>query len=145
MASESRIDQQRSQTPAGAGDDAELRALITEWSWCMDHSQWHTAADLLTADGVVVLPGTQMRGPDEFRAWADIRASKSDRHTMHQVSNFRIRLDGDTAHVTSMLVLYAIDADHPDVQRELVGEYRDVCVRNEDGWRFQRREVVAMC
>jgi ketosteroid isomerase-like protein len=127
-----------------AEDLAAITSLVTEWAWLLDHDRWHEIAELMTDDGVVVGLGPDRHGPDGMRAWADARAAKTGRRTLHQLTNLRATDGPDGVLVTTALVLRAVDAGSPDPRVEFVGEYRDRCVPTDAGWRFARRELVAL-
>ena len=62
-------------------------------------------------------------------------------HTMHQLSNIAINVDGDTASARTYVDAVLMT---PDGQSGVnpVGFYDDELVRTPDGWRIARRHVT---
>lgn len=126
-------------------DRSALEGLVLDWSWLLDHGRPHDAADLLTDDGVFLGFPEPIVGRDGFRAWADRRAAKTDRQTHHQITNLRLRHVADGRADGSVgLVLRVVDADSSVPREDFVGEYVDEFRRTSEGWRFQKRTLVAL-
>ena len=65
--------------------------------------------------------------------------------THHNVGNFRIQVDGDTA--TTKVYYYAVhrgQGDFPGALYSMWGEYDDQLIRTAGGWRIKRRIYRSM-
>jgi ketosteroid isomerase-like protein len=140
-------------------DETELDALTTRvrrledqdaiWRLFMDYRRhldrrdFAAYAQLFTEDGEWLGNLGQARGPAEIEQLLirtlDGWSGESTAH-LHLVDNAVVDIDGDRATAVSTWVYITRDfSDNPVLS--LIGHYRDVLVRTESGWRFQRREA----
>jgi ketosteroid isomerase-like protein len=104
--------------------------------------------DLFTEDMVWARthpPGLEHRGKASMRGYFDERPA--DRLNYHLVLNPRVAVLGPDA-AEGVCLLLVIDGSKnggaipvPMGGVSLLGEYRDVYVRTDDGWRIARREL----
>lgn len=136
-------------------DRLEIQDLITESAWTLDARDWIAYAACYTEDGIVDYPyrGIVLR-PLEWAEHAETTLG-AYATTQHLVSNFRVALDGDAAHVRTYVL--AQHAGRPALagllEREDGGPHRraprvllgatwdDDVVRTGDGWRIRRRQA----
>jgi hypothetical protein len=129
----------------GPADEDEIRDLVIEFVWRVDHGQADTVHELFTDDGELTLGPNAMRGRGAIVAWGARRAMEA-RQSLHLVSNIRITASTpDQAQVNSYLVVYVEDPGGPSPDTPLsVGEYRDEFVKTDVGWRFASRRTVTL-
>ena len=115
-------------------DERAIERLLIDYVALNDAGQWHAVAALYTADGRLSRPSS----PDVFiegrEAILAAFLARPPRRARHIIANVRIDLDGDTARVTSQILLYTAGGGAP-----LVGGYADRVVRSAEGWRFAER------
>ena len=127
-------------------DHRACERLIMRYTHLVDSGRAAEIADLFTADGVWRTDDFSMDGRDEIRAGFERRQGVTRRQSRHVCTNVVVEVDGDRATGLCYLVNYRHDsssgtAEHPapaDVPK-FVGEYHDVFVRTDDGWRFADR------
>lgn len=124
-------------------DRAAIEALVLEYAWSLDHRRWHDIVDLCTPDAVLLIRRREIVGRAALMEWADLRAEKVRRRTLHQMTNLRLRAQSaDEVEGVAALVLHIAQMGGHRSFVDLIGEYRDEYVRTEEGWRFRRRELV---
>lgn len=121
------------------GDKDAIRELLYRYCFCMDEGRFADLAALFAADGEWIAPYHSACGPAAIEAWLTQSVPPSPRR-MHYVMNSVIGLTGDTAAAKSnyLVMLEGPDGPAPSV----CGTYADVLVREADGWRFRRRELI---
>jgi hypothetical protein len=133
-------------------DRLDLAELTTTYAAAVDERDWAMVADLF-------VPAAVLRTPDPPRSLAPVVESAGREQilatvrrltayvrTMHHLTGSVWRADGTTGAFgrTTAVAHHVEDLSEP---RSWVWHliYRDRCVRGEDGWRFERRELtVAM-
>ena len=119
--------------------------LVVEWAWRLDHDEARSLTDLIADEFVFTGFAEPIVGADGLRAWADAREARIGRKTHHQMTNIRIhRRAGDRITASSSLVLRTVTPEQPQPKIEFVGEYRDELLLTPGGWRFARRDLVAL-
>ncbi len=128
-----------------AADEEEIRALVIEFVWRVDHNQADAVYELFTDDGELTVGPSAMRGRGAITAWGAKRALQA-RQSLHLVSNIRITSSSPgRAEANSYLVVYTQDPGGPSPEVPLsVGEYLDEFVKTESGWRFASRHTVTL-
>jgi ketosteroid isomerase-like protein len=77
-------------------------------------------------------------GGDTVAAWiAEATASIVWQH--HQLSVYRVEIDGDDARALSYLTSHQVFAEDPDAAKILVARYHDELRRTSDGWKISQR------
>ena len=120
-------------------DKDEIRELLHLYCFCMDEGRFQELGQLFAPDGEWIAPYRQARGPADITAWL-IQSVPSEPRRMHYVMNSIIRVDGDRADAKSN---YLVTVEGPDGPfASVCGTYADRLVRLDNGWRFQRRELI---
>ncbi len=127
-------------------DERACERLIVEYTHLVDFGNAPGIADLFTEDGVWRTDEFAMEGRDAIRAGFERRQGVTRRQSRHVCTNVAVTVDGDRANGLCYLVNYRHDSETgvaetpaPADVPKYVGEYRDVFVRTEEGWRFQDR------
>jgi hypothetical protein len=126
--------------PDLAADRAEIGDVLVAYAWALDSKSYELLRGVFAADIVadfgIGAPWTNVHD------LVDGMATLHDRldGTQHQVSNFAIQLDGDTASVRSYI--HAVLTKRTDAGRQRLamgGYYEDEFRRLTEGWRIIRR------
>jgi hypothetical protein len=116
-------------------DRQELRDLIVELAWRLDHQCADTIHELVT-DDVSMAPGPLV-GKDAVKAWGKERAVVN-RTTSHLMTNFHFRMVGaGRVEGSSMSLVFRNDGS--EMAKALpwaLTEYNDVFVRQDGIWKF---------
>lgn len=125
-------------------DRLAIQDLISIYNRYLDDGRNDLLADLFTDDGVMLSMGQRAEGSDEIRALFGAAADPLPKRPTitHHVSNTVVTINGDEAAAESDLAVHTRDDD--GYRMLLVGRFRDALRRTADGWRFTRREPVAM-
>lgn len=122
-------------------DREDVLDVITEAAWIFDHKQWDRMGEVFTPD--VIAYG--QRGLAAVTA-NTVRYLGECGPTQHLIGNHRVRLEGDTARVTSYVRACHLAAGADPLGRaeahqfwDFVGEYTDELRRTGDGWRITSR------
>jgi ketosteroid isomerase-like protein len=135
-------------TPAtGQADCREMcERLSIAFANNIDRRDYPALLDLFADDAVVDRMGTIIRGKPALSAWLESRPA--DVVTRHVCSNIDIAQRGpETAEGLTYFTFYKAvgTADVCDVEGpELVGEYHDLFVLTEQGWKFQSRKITVI-
>ena len=96
-------------------------------------------AALFAEDGEWIAPYRTAKGPADITAWLQ-QSVPSQPRRMHYVMNSIIDCDG--AHATArsnyLVMVEGTNGPFPSV----CGVYDDLLVKQTDGWRFQRRQLI---
>ncbi len=117
-------------------DEAAIRRLLAEYCQLLDEGQFDDWIDLFAPDIEFVVMGMTKSGHVELRGFIE-PSQQADARGKHMISEPWVRLDGDSAIVTTD---FAWMSKEGAVGQS--GRYHDVIARNPDRWRFQRREIV---
>lgn len=126
-------------------DDIEaIRRLMHEYALAVDTAQLDALVDLFVPEAVFD-PGPGgipvMNNREEIREFfKGMFEGTSNR--FHLTSNHIIDVDGDTASGTAYYAAAGVTADGARFGAN--GYYNDAFVRTADGWKFLRREAVAL-
>jgi len=138
MATQDSRDQRTDGATAPEDRDA-IRELLHLYCFCMDEGRFAELGTLFADDGEWIAPYRHAQGPTAITAWLTGSVPSSPRR-MHYVMNSIIRLAGDTAEAKSNYLVMVEGTDGP--VPSVCGTYADQLVRQPDGWRFRRRELI---
>ncbi len=122
-----------------ADDKDEIRELLHAYCFCMDQGRFGELASLFATDGEWIAPYRSARGPAQIEAWLTQSVPPKPKR-LHYVMNSIIRVDAAQADATSNYLVMVEGADGP--VPSVCGTYSDVLVKQPNGWRFQRRELI---
>ena len=128
--------------------ERECARLVAQYCHYIDHGAAAKVAELFASDGTWTAPGVSMNGQGELRAGFKTRQDNAARMSRHVCNNLLIDVvDENNATGSVYLTLYTFDGEEgrtvsPLEGPNLVGEYNDVFVRTEEGWRFQSRATT---
>jgi hypothetical protein len=140
-------------------DELEIRNLVARLSFLADtgtDEEMNDYISIYTPDGVwaPIIPGAgensrtlERRGRDEVLAGVmERRAAKLQgpgSHSKHFVTTMLVAFESDEVALSrsNFLVFNEMNARPPVVYSG--GEYRDRFVRRPEGWRLERREIIA--
>jgi len=127
-----------------AEDELAVRNLVARVAQYADGPDVDAYVALFTADAVWDMPGAPRRGQDEIRAGSEERRAAGTigpgSNTRHVVSTIAVTIDGDQAVADSVWQFYADTASAPRLQ--LMGTYRDQCVRTDGKWKLAHRTIT---
>jgi hypothetical protein len=124
-------------------DEADIAEVLVRYATGIDRRDWALFRTCWTDDVVADYVGVdRWTSADDITAFMEASHAEMG-HTMHQLSNLAITVDGDTATARSYVdaVLMA-----PDGQSGLnpLGFYDDELVRTADGWRIAKRTFTGV-
>ncbi len=129
--------------PSLADEKEAIREVLSEYCFCLDNNRFADMAALFTEDGVWDTAFGKGVGRDGIEAL--VRKLHSSRPTgehhrgVHLVTNFVIKLDGDSARVLSNWAVAQNSLTGPIVSA--AGGYEDDMVKQDGTWRFRRRKI----
>jgi hypothetical protein len=149
-------------TPAGATDQKgveaslqrledreQIRELLAEYIRCLDARDHATYSRLFASDGELTFAQGHAIGPQAIRELMEEGERKADPSrtaamagSVHLLTDLSIQLNGDqaTAHSRWTLIVRSGES-RPVVSAS--GHYSDLLIRENVGWKFKRREIVA--
>ena len=120
-------------------DKDAIRELLHLYCFHMDEGKFTELGALFAAEGEWIAPYRAARGPAEIAAWLTQSVPPIPKR-MHYVMNSVIAVTGDDATAKSN---YFVMVEGPDGPTPSVcGTYADVLIREANGWRFRRRELI---
>jgi hypothetical protein len=132
----------------GAIDRIEIHALLTQYWMNVDRREWGAVKAVFVPGTLVdysalmpiadALPAEEV--VDRIAAAIAIYAT-----TVHNMGNWEVHVDGDTATAESVIVAHHVYADpeRQDGRLPIAGlRYRDRLVRTADGWRIEHRRAT---
>jgi uncharacterized protein (TIGR02246 family) len=123
-------------------DLEQITDLQASYAAAYDGREPERFARLFSSDGELVLPdGHTVVGTEALRTFAENAAAKKAR-THHFMQNQRVSITGD--HATGAAHVTAVSSLGDSVRLLIMGRYHDEMVRTPDGWRFQRRRIIAL-
>ena len=124
-----------------ADDYAAILATLARYSTAMDTRDWRLLDDVFTED--LVYDAGEWTTHSRVEYVARLRPYLDGcGPTQHLLGNHRIDLDGDQAH--SAIYVRAFHVGTRELSKttyEMFGEYRDVLVRTDAGWRSRHRTL----
>ncbi|MCL6249586.1 nuclear transport factor 2 family protein [Altererythrobacter sp. KTW20L] len=124
-------------------DTAAIQRVITDYSAHLDARDYDGYVGLFTEDGVWANGSTRREGRVEIREMLTGLFGETDPDfvnlsSFHQISNFEIDVDGDTATAKSRFV-FVMRGEGGSPTPELSGQYHDRLVRVDGEWRIAER------
>jgi ketosteroid isomerase-like protein len=121
-------------------DERAILDTLYAYAHSLDYGDRGTWLDCWSEDAELHWPHETFRGVDEIGRAFDGHSHAPQAFHKHFLVEPRIRLDGDTASVSSYFSRINDSADGPVVRS--FGRYLDTFVRCADGrWRIRRREL----
>jgi hypothetical protein len=120
-------------------DKDAIRELLHRYCFYMDEGRFAELAALFADDGTWVAPYRTAAGPPAIAAWLKQSVPPQPKR-MHYVMNSIIDVTGTraTARSNYLVMVEGITGPIPSV----CGTYADELVKQPEGWRFQRRELI---
>lgn len=124
-------------------DQLAIQRAITDYSAYLDARDYEGYVGLFTEDGVWENGDTRREGRAEIREMLAGLFGEPDPDfvnlsSFHQVSNFEVDVDGDTARAKSRFVFY-MRGEGGEPTPELSGQYHDELVRVDGSWKIAQR------
>lgn len=124
-------------------DQQAIQRVITDYSAHLDARDYDGYVGLFTEDGVWANGSTRREGREEIRAmltglFGEVEPDFVNLSSFHQISNFEIDVDGDTAQAKSRFV-FVMRGEGGSPTPELSGQYHDRLVRVDGEWKIAER------
>lgn len=124
-------------------DQLAIQRVITNYSAYLDARDYDGYVGLFTPDGIWQNGSTRREGQAEIREMLAGLFGEPDPDfvnlsSFHQIGNFEIDVDGDTAHAKSRFVFVMRGPDGSPTP-ELSGQYHDTLVRVGGQWKIKQR------
>jgi hypothetical protein len=124
-----------------ARDRFEIIEVVQRYATAADTRDWKLLDQTFTPDVRGDFGEFQLRDVEGVRAMMRQHLDGCG-PTQHLLGNFRIEIDGDTAHCTcAVRAFHAGRGANAHLTYELFGEYRDELVRTGAGWRIAARSM----
>jgi 3-phenylpropionate/cinnamic acid dioxygenase small subunit len=118
-----------------------IRELLHRYCFCMDEGRFAELAALFAEDGEWIAPYRSAKGPADIAAWLQQSVPPQPRR-VHYVMNSIIDIDRDGTRASARSnYLVMVEGPNGPVP-SVCGVYDDVLVKQPEGWRFQRRELI---
>jgi len=124
-------------------DQLAIQRVITDYSAFLDARDYDGYVGLFTEDGVWQNGSTRREGRADIRAmltglFGEPEPGFVNRSSFHQIGNFEIDVDGDTARARSRFV-FVMRGEGGAPTPALSGQYHDELVRVDGRWRISQR------
>lgn len=124
-------------------DQLAIQRVITNYSAFLDARDYDGYVGLFTEDGVWQNGSTRREGRAQIRAmltglFGEPEPDFVNLSSFHQIGNFEIDVDGDTARAKSRFV-FVWRGEGGAPTPALSGQYEDELVRVGDDWKIRRR------
>ncbi len=124
-------------------DQLAIQRVITDYSAFLDARDYDGYVGLFTEDGVWQNGATRREGRAQIREMLTGLFGEPDpdfvnRSSFHQIGNFEIDVDGDTARAKSRFV-FVWRGEGGAPTPALSGQYHDELVRVDGEWKIKRR------
>jgi uncharacterized protein (TIGR02246 family) len=117
-----------------------IRQLLIDYATCLDGGDHAGYADLFTEEGELHARLGQAKGRDAIRALLDDRLGGPRKTAFHLVGNPSITVERDRARSNALWAYITHDEQgHPIILQ--LGHYADELVREDGGWKFERRTI----
>jgi uncharacterized protein (TIGR02246 family) len=123
-----------------ADDKLEIIELATRYARAADVCDEETFGDVFAPDGVLIIRGETIGGPEEVRARLRQRWANAPEPPLgqHHVSDFVF--DGDAERCTSRCYVTMLVAAADGVRTTVMGHYVDEVVKRGGRWFFAKRD-----
>lgn len=125
-------------------DRWQIKQLLCRYCETVDRHDWDAQKQVFTEDTIGVYNGMEVVGLETLVASGKANMTRNTiARTQHNVSNFRIQVEGD--HASCMTNYYAVHLGAGEFAGQLYtmwGEYRDSLLRTDKGWRITRRDYT---
>ena len=124
-------------------DEQALLRLAERYAQAVDRRDADTLVSVFAEDGIIARPGLVWQGHEKLRGII-ARLNTLYRTTLHTVRNQAVVVDGDTAQgETYSVAMHMLNSSDGSRKRMDMGiRYQDSFVRQAEGWRFARRELI---
>ena len=129
--------------PSAMNDDRwEIQQLLCRWCELVDRHDWPSMGEVFTEDVVGIYNGMEVPGLATLIESGLANMSRETiARTQHNVLNFRIQVEGDSARcVTNYYAVHLGAGEFEGQLYSMWGEYDDKLIRKAEGWRIQRRD-----
>lgn len=125
-------------------DRWQIQQLLCRYCETVDRHEWKTIDQVFTRDTVGLYNGMEVIGVETLIANANANMTrKTVAKTQHNVSNFRIQVDGDEAKcITNYYAVHLGAGQFEGKIYSMWGEYNDHLLRTDKGWRISRRDYT---
>ena len=120
-------------------DKDAIRELLHRYCFWMDEGRFDELAALFAEDGEWIAPYRSAKGPADIAAWLRQSVPPEPRR-VHYVMNSIITCDGPRAAARSNYLVMVEGPSGP--VPSVCGVYDDALVKQPEGWRFQRRQLI---
>lgn len=121
----------------------DIRVLFTDYGRSLDERDYERFTTLYAKDAIYI-GGSQSQGPEAIANQLEtVISANATGANLHTFTNDRIEVDieNGTATAISRGAFYVQD-ENGDPTPLIFATYHDVLILTEDGWKFQRREIV---
>ena len=127
-------------------DEALIRRVLIAYATTVDTRDWAALDEIFEPHATAVYgsdPAFQFTCSDREQIREMCRVNLDGcGPTQHLLTNFRIEVDGDSAHsVCSVQAGHFGQGEAARARYEMWGEYRDELVRGDSGWRILKRHL----
>lgn len=120
-----------------------LRDLAYRYARCVDHRDYSLLAEIFVEDGELVGPGFQVKGAEQLAQ--ALRGIERYAATLHSVHNQTFEIHGEEAEGETYCVAnHLYERDGVAYKLDWGIRYQDQCRRQNESWRFVRRELVVV-
>jgi len=125
-------------------DKDEIRDLLMEYGRLLDGGDWVGYSKLFARNGTWTGSFGTATGPKEIQAMLEKSigpkpaADPAHISSLHLMTNYEIRVDGDRATASSRWTNFGKSDDNKLVAR-MAGHYEDIFVREDGHWKFLTR------
>jgi ketosteroid isomerase-like protein len=129
-------------------DESTIRRMLIDYGAYLDGKDYAAYAGLFASNGVWNGGFGSFTGPAAIARMLENNLGKAEagyvnRQSFHMLTNPRIAIDGDKAHVTSRYLFWSRGADMRPTPM-LAGRYTDEFVREKGQWRIARRTTYGV-
>jgi 3-phenylpropionate/cinnamic acid dioxygenase small subunit len=120
-------------------DKLAIGEVLVRYATGIDRRDWPRFRTCWTDDVETDYAGLRIDGVDALTDYMTA-AHRDMGETRHQLSNFAIDVDGDTATARSYVhAVLMVRPGDPEAYIDVIGSYDDDLVRAAEGWRIRRR------
>ena len=120
----------------------EIQALLTRYTHMVDRRDWERMEEIFAPDATLDYKSSGgQAGPYRSTLGWLARALEPWPLNLHVISNFVIRVEGDSARSSCYFLapMGRVEASGRQIMTTNGGSYHDELIRTEQGWRIQAR------